>query len=125
MDYSKNVYIESGQEFNLNFKENMECFIRIVEYTPNEVVYSYRANSDGIITFPEAFHKDWSVTVNGEKAKVLKTNLIFRGVAVKEGQGEIVFTFHISQRFKVLLLIGFVSLLALVSLYLVPEKLKK
>lgn len=125
MDYSKYVYIENDKKINLNYKNNMACDIDCMEYTPNKVIYRYQANSDGILTFPEAFDEGWSVTVNGEKTEVLKTNLIFRGVAIKEGKGEIVFTYHVSQLFKILILVGLVSLLFLISLYLYSDKLKK
>jgi len=125
MDYSKYVYIEDDEKINLNYKDNMLCSINRIKYTPNKVIYQYRANSDGILTFPEAFNNDWSVTVNWNKTDVLKTNLIFRGVAVKKGKGIIIFKFHIARAYKILLLVGLISLLFLISLYLFSIKLKK
>lgn len=125
MEYSRYVYIESDKELRLMHKDRMSCSIRIMAYTPNKVIYRYQANSDGILTFPEAYNRDWSVTVNGKKRKVLRTNLIFRGVAVKEGEGEIVFQFKVSTRFKILVLIGFISLLSLLSLYILSERLNR
>jgi hypothetical protein len=117
MDYSENIYIEENKKIDLDFKEQMTCFIEITEYTPNKVVYRYEAGSDGILTFPEAFDENWSVEVNGQKSQVLRTNLIFRGVAVEEGKGEIVFKYHISRLFKILLLVGLLSLIFLIILY--------
>jgi len=124
MDYSRYVYIENDKKINLNYKDNMSYNINYMEYTPNKVIYRYQANSDGILTFPEAFDEGWSVTVNGEKTEVLKTNLIFRGVSIKEGKGIIVFTYHISQLFKILISVGLISLVSLISLYLFSVKLK-
>lgn len=80
MDYSKYAFIEDDERANLDYKENMSCSINRIQYSPNRVVYRYRANSDGILTFPEAFNEGWSVTVNGKDHKVLKTNLIFREI---------------------------------------------
>lgn len=125
MDCSKYVYVAEDKKINLDYKDNMSCAIRIMEYTPNRVVYRYQANSDGILTFPEAFDKDWSVTIKGEKAEVLRTNLIFRGVAVKKGKGLIIFRYHMPKPYKILLLIGLISLLCLLSLFLFSDRLKK
>lgn len=125
MDYSRYVYIEGDKKLSLNYKDGMSCSIRVMAYTPNKIIYRYRANSDGILTFPEAYDRDWSVTVNGKKREVLRTNLIFRGVAVKEGKGEIVFQFQVSTRFKILVLVGFISFLSLLSLCILSERLNK
>jgi len=125
MDYSRYVFIEKGGELNLDYKDNMSCMINIAEYTPNRVIYRYRTNSDGILTFPEAYDKDWSVAVNGKKAEVLETNLIFRGVALEEGKGRIVFEYHAPKLYQMLGLVGLVALLFLVSMYLILNKSKK
>ena len=125
MDYSKYVYIEEDKKISLDYKDNMVCSINRIEYTPNKVIYQYRANSGGILTFPEAFNEDWSVTVNGRKAEVLKTNIIFRGVAIERGEGEILFKFHVSKAYKILLLVGLISFLSLTSLYLFSVKFEK
>ena len=125
MDYSRYVYVEDDREINLSYADKMVCSINRIDYTPNKIVYQYRANSDGILTFPEAFNEDWSVTVNGRKTDVLRTNLIFRGVVVEKGQGEIIFKFHVSKAYKILLLVGLISFLFLTSLYLFSFKLEK
>lgn len=124
MDYSQYVFIENSKKIDLNCKDHMAFNINIVEYTPNKVAYKYEANSDGIITFPEAFDKGWSVNVNGKKREVLKTNLIFRGVAVERGKGIIVFTYHVSRLFKVSGIVCLISLLLLIGLYLFSVKYK-
>jgi len=120
MDYSRYVYIERRKKIDLNclnYKDNMSCDIDIIKYTPNEVVYKYKANSDGLLTFPEAYDKSWSVTVNRKKTKVLRTNLIFRGVAIRKGKGLIVFKYHIPKNFKIFVLIGLIALICLIILY--------
>jgi len=118
MDYSRYVYIDSEKKIDLNYKDNMSCYIDIVRYTPNEVVYKYKAKSDGILTFPEAYDKSWSVIVNRKKTEVLRTNLIFRGVAIRKGKGLIIFRYHIPKDFKIFGLIGLISLLSLLAIYI-------
>jgi hypothetical protein len=125
MDYSKYVYIEKEKQMDLSIKDPMSYSVEIEEYTPNRIRYRYRVTSDGILTFPEAFDDGWSVTVNGKKTEVLRTNLIFRGVALRKGKGQIVFTYHISRVFKVLVLVGLLSFLFLVSLYQFSVRFKK
>jgi hypothetical protein len=125
MDYQSHVYLAEDEKLGLDYEDNMSCSLRVVSYTPNKVVYSYRTNSDGILTFPEAFDKGWSVAVNGEKKDVLRTNLIFRGVAVKRGKGNIVFTYHISKPFVILVSIGLAAFILLVVLYILSEKFRR
>lgn len=122
MDYSSYVYLEDQKRLKLNYKDNMLCAVHTVQYTPNKIIYRYQSNSDGILTFPEAYHEGWSVTVDGKKTALLKTNLVFRGVGIKEGEGEIVFTYHISIFFKILIIIGLLSFISLVSLYFFSNK---
>ena len=103
----------------------MSCSVSDIKYTPNKIIYRYQSNSDGILTFPEAYHKGWSVAVNGKKTDLLKTNLVFRGVGIQEGKGEIVFTYHISMFFKILVIVGSLSFISLVCLFFFSNKIKK
>lgn len=116
MDYAKYVYVEE-EELDLDCREDMVCDVRVLRYTPNRIVYRYRANSDGILTFPEAYDKDWTATVNTTKVKVLNTNLLFRGIAVPKGKGVIVFEYHISKTFRMLILLALLCLSLLFVLY--------
>ncbi|MFP4082800.1 MAG: YfhO family protein [Candidatus Aminicenantes bacterium] len=118
MDYSNHVYIQRERRMRLHLKDNMSCRVDIIEYTPNRVIYGYHSNSEGILTFPEAFDRDWSATVNGKKTRVLKTNLVFRGVPIRKGRGRIVFEYHIPQLYKILAWVGLAVFLVLVGLYL-------
>lgn len=125
MDYSNFVYLEDQKRLKLNYKDNMLCSLSDIKYTPNKIVYRYQSNSDGILTFPEAFHEGWSVSVNGKKTDLLKTNLVFRGVGIQEGKGEIVFTYHISIFFKILVIVGLLAFISLVILFTFLNKGKK
>lgn len=117
MDYSEFVYIGENNRMNLNCKDDMKYRVDIMQYRPNKVIYKYRTNSDGILTFPEAFDEDWSVSVNGEETEVLKTNLVFRGVAVRKGKGIIIFKYHVSKTFLIFISVGLISFIALIAIY--------
>ncbi|MFC2166792.1 YfhO family protein [Acidobacteriota bacterium] len=125
MDYSSYVYLEDQKKLDLNYTDDMSCTVFNIKYSPNKVIYRYQSNSDGILTFPDAYHQDWSVTINGKKTDVLKTNFVFRGVGIKEGNGEIVFTYHRSKFFIVLIILGLISFICLVSLYFYSNKNKR
>ncbi len=125
LDYSSSVYLEDQKMLNLDFKSKMSCSVSEVKFSPNKIIYRYVANSDGILTFPEAYQKGWSVTVNGKKTDLLKTNLVFRGVGIREGKGEIVFSYRISLFFKILVIVGLLSFVFLVILYVYSNKNKK
>lgn len=125
MEPQKCVYLEKGVNINLDSQKGLSCDVDIINYSPNKVVYRYQAQSDGILTFPESFDDGWSVTVNGERRKGLRTNLIFRGVVVKEGRGEIVFRYQVPLHYKILVLAGIAFLISLVSLYFLQRKSEK
>lgn len=125
MDYSSYVFLEEGQALELDYKDNMTCDVYAIHYTPNKVIYRFSSNSDGILTFPEAYHEGWSVTVNGKKADVLRTNLLFRGVAIKEGKGEIVFTYRVPRLFLILIFVSALALACLYSQYAFSQKIRK
>ncbi len=125
MDYTKNVYLAENNELNLKNDSDMSFSITTLDYTPNKIVYRYRANSEGVITFPEAYDDGWSVTVRGQRAQVLQTNLIFRGVAVKKGEGLIIFEYHISKLYKISVLVGLISLTFLMCLFFFYDKVKR
>ena len=95
--------------------------IKLLEYSPVELKYTYTADSDQYIVFSEIYYTPgWNVYVNGEKSSFEKVNYIFRGMALPQGEGEIVFKFE-PQTYEVgktltwastilmLLLIGFVG----------------
>jgi len=125
LDYSNFVYLEDLKTLDFSYEDKMSCSVSEIKYSPNKIIYRYVANSDGILTFPEAYDKDWSVTVNGKKTDLLRTNLIFRGVGIKEGKGEIVFKYRISKFYQILVFVGLLALMFLVSLYVYSKKFKK
>ena len=43
----------------------------------------------GLVVLAEAYYPGWRATVNGEPAKVVAVDTMFRGVTVKEGRSQI------------------------------------
>jgi len=125
IDYTEYVYLAEDYKLSLKDNDNMGFSISVLEYTPNKIVYKYQAPSQGIITFPEAYDDGWSVTVRGQKAQVLQTNLIFRGVAVNKGKGLIVFRYHISKIYKISVLVALMSLIFLIGIFFFYDKFQR
>ena len=47
----------------------------------------------GILVLHEAYYPGWFVEVDGEPARLLRANVLFRGVEVSEGRHNVVFRF--------------------------------
>ena len=72
----------------------LEGSAEVVSYTPDEVVVRTRANRAAFLVLADNFYAGWRVTVDGERAEVLRTNHTFRGLTVAAGEHEVRFTFH-------------------------------
>lgn len=66
----------------------------IIFYSPNRVVVSAISASDGLLVFSDAWMQGWEVFVNGNKSILYKTNHALRGVFLKAGTNEVIFTYN-------------------------------
>jgi hypothetical protein len=66
--------------------------VTIREYRRNSVVLDVQADRGGIVVLHDIFYPGWEASVDGERATILRTNLLFRGVEV--GPGRHVVEFH-------------------------------
>lgn len=55
----------------------------------NHLTGTIKAPQDGYVMFAIPFEKGWSIYVDGEKQEILKANLGFQGIAVKEGTHQV------------------------------------
>ncbi|HEY8203023.1 MAG TPA: YfhO family protein, partial [Actinomycetota bacterium] len=67
---------------------------RITSYRPNRVEITTRTDAPALLVLTDVFYPGWTVTVNGRKAKVLATDVAFRGVRVGEGYSRVVFAYQ-------------------------------
>ncbi len=61
--------------------------------TPTEVTVSVEAPANGFLVLTDAYHADWSATVDGNDEAVLRAFHTFRAVPVQAGRHEVVFRF--------------------------------
>ncbi|OFZ29742.1 MAG: hypothetical protein A2622_11015 [Bdellovibrionales bacterium RIFCSPHIGHO2_01_FULL_40_29] len=61
---------------------------------PNEALFKVTNDSQGVFTFLNQWNKNWTVTVNDERADLIKVNLLFTGVVLNPGENKIVFQYR-------------------------------
>ena len=66
---------------------------RIVSWRADRVEVEVESKEPGILILHEAYYPGWQAEVDGQQARILRTNLLFRGVEVTEGRHLVVFRF--------------------------------
>lgn len=65
-------------------------YINLVSYSPNRLIYTYKANSPKMALFSEVYYPTgWTATVDGEEYDLLRANYILRAMELPEGEHEI------------------------------------
>ncbi len=68
--------------------------VRIVRYAPERVVITAHAAASGLLVLADTAYPGWQATVDGRPTPIIRTNLMFRGVALEPGAHEIVFSYR-------------------------------
>jgi hypothetical protein len=66
---------------------------QILSWSPDRVEIEVDSLQPGILVLHEAYYPGWFVEVDGEPARLLRANVLFRGVEVSEGRHNVVFRF--------------------------------
>ncbi len=67
---------------------------RIKEYGPDRVVVDVNTSKDGLLVLTDLYYPGWKVTVGGRRERLFRVDGLFRGVIVKKGRSEVVFTYR-------------------------------
>jgi hypothetical protein len=67
---------------------------QILSWRPDRVEVDVDALQPGVLVLHEAFYPGWVVEVDGEPARLLRANVLFRGVEVAEGKHRVTFRFQ-------------------------------
>ncbi len=68
--------------------------VKITKYTPNEVVLRAGMKSPGFVILSDAYHPDWTLTVNGQERAIFPADYLLRGVFLPAGDFELRFVFR-------------------------------
>ena len=68
-------------------------FARIVSWRPDRVEVEVDSAQPGVLVLHDAFYPGWVVEVDGQPARLLRANVLFRAVEVSEGRHRVVFRF--------------------------------
>jgi hypothetical protein len=71
-----------------------EQHARIVRYEPNEVEIAASTPSAAVLVLADNYYPGWRVTVNGERAELLRVNYNLRGVQLPPGEHVVRFTYR-------------------------------
>ncbi|MFH1277407.1 MAG: YfhO family protein [Candidatus Eisenbacteria bacterium] len=82
-----------GRETSLDPSSMIEDQAKIVSREPERVVVDCAATRGRLLLLRDPYFPGWVATVDGERAEILKTNRIFRGVVVPPGVHRVEFRY--------------------------------
>lgn len=68
--------------------------VAVTGYRRNEVALEVNTDRNGVVVLHDIFYPGWVATVDGRPARILRTNILFRGVEVGPGRHRIAFRFE-------------------------------
>ncbi|MGI5913600.1 MAG: YfhO family protein [Bacteroidales bacterium] len=69
-------------------------YIELTSYKPNELIYSYKAETDQLAIFSEIYYpKGWECYIDGEESSHFRANYVLRGMELPAGSHEVRFQF--------------------------------
>ena len=65
-----------------------------MSWRPDRTEVEVDNKQPGILVVHEAYYPGWVAEIDGQPARILRTNVLFRGVEVGEGRHHVVFRFE-------------------------------
>jgi hypothetical protein len=69
-------------------------YAQIVSWRPDRVEVLVDSAQAGVLVLHDLYYPGWVVEVDGEPARLLRANVLFRAVEVPEGRHRVVFSFQ-------------------------------
>jgi uncharacterized membrane protein YfhO len=86
--------LEESPDRNLQFKEDSQSEVTIIEYKPNRVVLKTKSEDDAILFLSDTYFPGWNVSIDGRSDKIYKADYAFRAVPVSKGDHEVIFWYY-------------------------------
>jgi hypothetical protein len=68
-------------------------YVQIVSWQPDRIEVEVDSVQPGVLVLHDPFYPGWLAEVDGRPARLLRANVLFRGVEVSEGRHKVVFRF--------------------------------
>ncbi|MBN2732602.1 MAG: YfhO family protein, partial [Balneolaceae bacterium] len=82
-------------ENKLTTQPDSAAHVQVTSYEANQITLSAKRSTPGFLVLSEIWYPaGWEATINGEPAKIYKTNFVLRGIQVPTGEHQITFTFE-------------------------------
>lgn len=101
-------------------KKGFQGRAEIVQYTNQRVSIRAFLNGSGVLVLADSFYPGWRVYVDGKEGEILRANLLFRGVALSEGEHVVEFRYQ-PRSFKIGLAISLFTLCGLAIFSFAPS----
>jgi hypothetical protein len=66
----------------------------ILHHTPEQVVISANTDTPGYLLLTDTFYPGWEVSVDGERAEIVRADIAFRAVRLEPGDHQVVFHYR-------------------------------
>jgi hypothetical protein len=95
---TKKVAVSSDKESGVlaaSYKMDANSSVNLKRYATNELNYTSKNSSDGVIVFSEIYYPDgWNCYIDGKKTAYFRVNYLLRGVKVAAGNHKIDWKFE-------------------------------
>lgn len=83
------VVNQSMENYKTQVNQLKEDYLKNVSFSTNKITGNIELNSNKLLCLSIPYSKGWQAYVDGEKVEILKTNTIFSGIMLEEGNHSI------------------------------------
>jgi hypothetical protein len=101
--------------------------VDVLEYKSNSMSFKVFSKNPGMFVYTDLWHKDWSVTVDGELVPLRKIFHTFKGVELERGTHEVRFVFKSNIGFLLILvnLMFFILIIVLITIVIYEQRTRR
>lgn len=90
-DFRSKVILEEDPGIKSDTDDTKDSKARIVSYTPHSVTVDVSSPRPGLLFLSDNYYAKWKARVNGQEAKIFRTDYTFRSVMVPKGRSKVEF----------------------------------
>lgn len=119
-EFKRLVFLEEKPGEHINQTGTVGTGIQtaaIKSYLPSKVVVEADIGQAGILVLTDLFYPGWQATVNGEPEKIHWVDGLFRGIYLKPGHNQVIFS-YLPDKFRIGLAVAGLALIVMVLWFL-------